>query len=84
MQLLTIAFEDGAGVEARIVAEVDALQGRGVLRLLDFLLRCEEPRPAAALGHRPSSGDRVRANADKCTAHAKSRGGSDSSADRSA
>src|SRR4051794_18295988 len=38
MQLLTIAFEDGADVEARIVAEVDALQGRGVLRLLDLLV----------------------------------------------
>src|SRR6476659_4705790 len=38
MQLLTVAFEDGAGVEARIVAEVDALQGRGVLRLLDLLV----------------------------------------------
>ena len=38
MQLLTVAFEDGADVEARIVAEVDALQGRGVLRLLDMLV----------------------------------------------
>jgi DNA-binding NarL/FixJ family response regulator len=38
MQLLTVAFEDGADVEARIVAEVDALQGRGVLRLLDLLV----------------------------------------------
>jgi len=38
MQLLTVAFEDGAGIEARIVAEVDALYGRGVLRLLDLLV----------------------------------------------
>jgi DNA-binding NarL/FixJ family response regulator len=38
MQLLTVAFEDGADVEARIVREVDALQGRGVLRLLDVLV----------------------------------------------
>jgi DNA-binding CsgD family transcriptional regulator len=38
MQLLTVAFEDGADVEARLVAEVDALQGRGVLRLLDLLV----------------------------------------------
>lgn len=38
MQLLTVAFEQGADVEARIVAEVDALQGRGVLRLLDLLV----------------------------------------------
>lgn len=38
MQLLTVAFEDGADVEARIAAEVDALQGRGVLRLLDLLV----------------------------------------------
>jgi DNA-binding NarL/FixJ family response regulator len=38
MQLLTVAFEDGADIEARIVAEVDALQGRGVLRLLDLLV----------------------------------------------
>src|SRR6478672_3549031 len=38
MQLLTVAFEDGADVEARIVEEVNALQGRGVLRLLDLLV----------------------------------------------
>ena len=38
MQLLTVAFEDGADVEARIVEEVGALQGRGVLRLLDLLV----------------------------------------------
>jgi DNA-binding NarL/FixJ family response regulator len=38
MQLLTVAFENGADVEARIVGEVNALQGRGVLRLLDLLV----------------------------------------------
>jgi DNA-binding NarL/FixJ family response regulator len=38
MQLLTVAFEDATDVEARIVGEVDALQGRGVLRLLDMLV----------------------------------------------
>jgi DNA-binding NarL/FixJ family response regulator len=38
MQLLTVAFDDGADVEARIIAEIDALQGRGVLRLLDVLV----------------------------------------------
>jgi DNA-binding NarL/FixJ family response regulator len=38
MQLLTVAFEDGADVEARIAVEVDVLQGRGVLRLLDLLV----------------------------------------------
>lgn len=38
MQLLTVAFDDAADVEARIIAEIDALQGRGVLRLLDVLV----------------------------------------------
>lgn len=38
MQLLTVAFDDAADVESRIIAEIDALQGRGVLRLLDVLV----------------------------------------------
>jgi hypothetical protein len=38
MQLLAVTFEDGADVETRILGAVDALQGRGVLRLLDLLV----------------------------------------------
>jgi hypothetical protein len=42
MQLLTAAFDGGADVEARIIAVIDALQGRGVLRLLDVLALKED------------------------------------------
>jgi DNA-binding NarL/FixJ family response regulator len=37
MQLLAVGFAAGADAQARILGAVDRLQGRGVLRLLDFL-----------------------------------------------
>lgn len=38
LQLIAVGFDRVEDIEARIVAEVDRLQGRGVLRLLDFLV----------------------------------------------
>ena len=38
LQVIAIGFGSGAGLQGRILAEVDRLQGRGVLRLLDLLL----------------------------------------------
>ena len=37
LQVIALAFSRGAGSEDRILAEVDRLRGRGVLRLLDML-----------------------------------------------
>jgi DNA-binding NarL/FixJ family response regulator len=37
LQVLALGFSRGAGSEDRILAEVDRLRGRGVLRLLDML-----------------------------------------------
>jgi len=37
LQVLALSFSRGAGSEDRILAEVDRLRGRGVLRLLDML-----------------------------------------------
>lgn len=38
LQVLAIGFGSGVGLQGRLLAEVDRLQGRGVLRLLDLLL----------------------------------------------
>ena len=38
LQVIALSFSRGAGAEDRILAEVDRLRGRGVLRLLDMLL----------------------------------------------
>ena len=37
LQVLALSFSRDAGAEDRILAEVDRLRGRGVLRLLDML-----------------------------------------------
>src|ERR1700734_2822322 len=37
LQVIALSFSRGAGSEDRILAEVDSLRGRGVLRLLDML-----------------------------------------------
>ncbi len=37
LQVIALSFSRGAGSEVRILAEVDRLRGRGVLRLLDML-----------------------------------------------
>jgi DNA-binding NarL/FixJ family response regulator len=37
LQVIALSFSRGAGAEDRILAEVDRLRGRGVLRLLDML-----------------------------------------------
>jgi DNA-binding NarL/FixJ family response regulator len=37
LQVIALSFSRGAGAEDRILAEVDLLRGRGVLRLLDML-----------------------------------------------
>ena len=37
LQVMALTFSRGAGAEDRILAEVDRLRGRGVLRLLDML-----------------------------------------------
>jgi DNA-binding NarL/FixJ family response regulator len=37
LQVIAVAFGPGADFEGRVLAEVDRLQGRGVLRLLDVL-----------------------------------------------
>ena len=37
LQVIALSFSHGAGSEDRILAEVDRLRGRGVLRLLDML-----------------------------------------------
>src|SRR6516165_7516330 len=38
LQVIAVGFGPGADFEGRILAELDRLQGRGVLRLLDLLL----------------------------------------------
>jgi DNA-binding NarL/FixJ family response regulator len=38
LQVIALSFSRGAGSEDRILAEVDRLRGRGVLRLLDMLV----------------------------------------------
>src|SRR5258708_12508244 len=38
LQVIALSFSRGAGAEDRILAEVDRLRGRGVLRLLDMLV----------------------------------------------
>src|ERR1022692_1368366 len=37
LQVIAVSFGPGADFEGRVLAEVDRLQGRGVLRLLDLL-----------------------------------------------
>ena len=37
LQVIAVSFGPGADFEGRVLAEVDRLQGRGVLRLLDVL-----------------------------------------------
>ena len=37
LQVIAVSFGTGADFEGRVLAEVDRLQGRGVLRLLDLL-----------------------------------------------
>ena len=37
LQVIALSFSRDAGSEDRILAEVDRLRGRGVLRLLDML-----------------------------------------------
>ena len=37
VQLMVFGYQPGDGVEERIMAELDALEGKGLLRLLDFL-----------------------------------------------
>ncbi len=37
LQVIAVSFDPGADFEGRVMAEVDRLQGRGVLRLLDLL-----------------------------------------------
>jgi hypothetical protein len=37
LQVIAVGFGPGADGEARVSAEVDRLQGRGVLRLIDML-----------------------------------------------
>ena len=37
VQLMAFGYSSAAGAEERVMAELDALQGRGLLRLLDFL-----------------------------------------------
>jgi DNA-binding CsgD family transcriptional regulator len=38
LQVIAVSFGSGADFQGRVMAEVDRLQGRGVLRLLDMLL----------------------------------------------
>src|SRR5260221_2711145 len=38
LQVIALSFSRGAGAEDQILAEVDRLRGRGVLRLLDMLV----------------------------------------------
>src|ERR1700744_2826123 len=37
LQVIALSFSRDAGAEGRIIAEVDRLRGRGVLRLLDLV-----------------------------------------------
>src|SRR5580658_2891284 len=37
LQIIAVSLGPGAGLQRRVLAEVDQLQGRGVLRLLDLL-----------------------------------------------
>src|SRR6202049_1499137 len=37
LQVIAVSFGSGAEFQGRVLAEVDRLQGRGVLRLLDML-----------------------------------------------
>jgi hypothetical protein len=37
LQVIAVSFGPGADFEGRVLAEIDRLQGRGVLRLLDVL-----------------------------------------------
>ena len=37
LQVIAVGFGPGADFEVRVLAEVDRLQGRGVLRLIDML-----------------------------------------------
>lgn len=43
MQLMAFGYSSGTGAEDRVLAELDALQGRRVLRLLDFLFVNKTP-----------------------------------------
>jgi DNA-binding NarL/FixJ family response regulator len=42
LQVLALTFRSGADAEARILAEVDQLQGRGVLRVLDLVVLAKD------------------------------------------
>ena len=37
LQVIAVSFSPGSDFQARVLAEVDRLQGRGVLRLLDVI-----------------------------------------------
>jgi DNA-binding CsgD family transcriptional regulator len=43
VQLMAFSYSSGTGAEDRVLAELDALQGRRVLRLLDFLFVNKTP-----------------------------------------
>ena len=43
LQVIALSFSRDAGSEDRILAEVNRLRGRGVLRLLDMVLRGQKP-----------------------------------------
>ncbi len=43
LQVIALSFSRDAGAEGRILAEVDRLRGRGVLRLLDMLFVAKRP-----------------------------------------
>ena len=42
LQVLALTFRPGADSEDRILAEVDQLQGRGVLRVLDMVVLAKD------------------------------------------
>src|SRR6516162_7581926 len=43
LQVIAVGFGPGADFEGRVLAEIDRLQGRGVLRLLDVLFVAKDP-----------------------------------------
>jgi len=51
MQVIAMSFGPGSDFHGRVLAEVDRLQGRGVLRLLDllFVSKSEDGRIERAL-----------------------------------
>ena len=43
LQVIAVSFGPGAEFRGRVLAEVDRLQGRGMLRLLDLLVVAKDP-----------------------------------------